>query len=206
MSEETEKIVPPQHEGGEKNIEEKVKTVDDNDARKLFFIARNRLLDVNRWQEVAGPATASFTLIGSDGQPVNRTAEKGDYFKIDIPGPGSNEGHGADWVQVEAIEDKSDPNGPYECIALRVRPTPNPQDKTENVAHFFNDHATSSFVVERHGAQVTAAVYGRNEVANTESHNLLDKVRNAVVGTTAKAGASDIQWKALVKGLVETKE
>lgn len=206
MSDPKDKIIPPQEEGGEKNIEETVKTVDENDARKLFFVARNRLLDINRWHELAGSATANFMLVGPDGQPAHRTAENGDFFKIDIPGPGSSEGNGADWVQVEAIEDKSDANGAYECIAMRVRPAHNPENKSKDVAHFFNDHATSSFIVERRGSEVTAAVYGRNEVANTESENVVDKVRNAIIGTTAKAGASDIQWKALVKGLVETQE
>jgi hypothetical protein len=69
---------------------------------------------------------------------------------------------------------------------------------------FFNDRSTSSFVLERDGNKVTAAVYGRNEIPNTETSNVIDKVRNVVVGTSAIAGLADIQWKNLVKGLLET--
>src|SRR5688572_31065879 len=202
MADVKEKIIPPQHEGGKKDIDHSVTAADIDDARKLFFIARNRLLQVNEWDKLAGVASAKFILTDSDGNEVHRTAEKGDYFKIDLPGPGSVEGKGFDWVYIEAIEDKSDSTGPYESIGMRVRPSGNPKEKGENVAHFFEDTATSSFVVERHEKEVTAAVFGRNEVPNTSTTKLTDKIRNAVVGITAIAGFSNVQWKNLVKGLI----
>jgi hypothetical protein len=196
-----EKIVPPQVEGGQKNIEYEVTAVDIDDARKLFFIARNRLLDINRWHDLAGALSAKFTLTDGDGTEVNRTAEKGDRLKIRLLAPGPVEGEGSDWVQIEAIEEKSDSTGPYESIALRVRPASNP-GKGENVAHFFNDESTSSFVVERRDKIVKASVFGRNEIPNTETKNIADKVRNAIVGATAIAGLSNVQWNNLVKGLI----
>ena len=58
MGDVKEKIVPPQFEGDKKDIGHSVAAVDDNDARKLFFIARNRLLDVNSWHKIAGKASA----------------------------------------------------------------------------------------------------------------------------------------------------
>src|SRR5688500_20159820 len=109
-----EKIIPPQHEGGKKDIEHHVTAIDNDDARKLFVIARNRLLDVNRWHELVGVLSAKFILTDANGKEVHRTAEVGDYFKIDLPGPGSAEGKGFDWVYIEAIDDKSDSTGPYE--------------------------------------------------------------------------------------------
>ena len=202
MSDIKEKIVPPQHEGGKKDIEHTVTAIDNDDARKLFVIARNRLLDVNRWHELVGALSAKFILTDANGSEVHRTAEIGDYFKIDVPGPGSSDGKGFDWVFIEAIEDKSDSTGPYESTAMRVRPSVNPTEKGENVAHFFKDSATSSFVVERHEKTVTACVLGRNEVPNTETSNLVDKVRNTLVGTTAIAGIANIQWGSLAKGLI----
>jgi hypothetical protein len=200
-----EKIVPPQQEGGKKDIDHVVHTVDTDDARKLFVIARNRLLNVNEWHKIAGPASAKFTLTDGAGKEVTRTAEKGDYFKIDLPGPGPTEGNGYDWVYIEAVEEKSDTAGEVENIALRVRPSANPLDKGENVAHFFKDSATSTFAIERKGKQVTAAVYGRNEKPNTTTSNVVDKVRNTIVGITAIAGFSNVQWKNLVKGLLGEK-
>jgi hypothetical protein len=200
------KIVPQQEEGARKDIEHTVTAVDENDARKLFMIGRNRLMDINNWREYAKPVSATFKLTDPTGKEVDRTAEKGDLFKIDLPAPGSTEGKGYDWVRIEAIEDKSNGNGNDEFVAMRVRPVPNPENKGENVAHFFKDTSTSSFVVERQGTQVTAAVYGRNEIPNTETSNVIDKVRNAVVGVTAILGFSNVQWRNLVKGFIETTE
>lgn len=197
-------IVPHQEKGAKKDIEHTIAAADENDARKLFMIARNRLMSVNHWHEYAQPMSATFRLTDPQGNEVERTAEKGDLFKIALPAPGPAEGNGFDWVKIEAIEDRSNPHGQDEILAIRVRPVSSPVDEGENVAHFFNDESTSSFVVERHGSEVKAAVYGRNEVPNTDTSNIIDKVRNAVVGTTAIAGLSNVQWKNLVKGLIQT--
>jgi hypothetical protein len=197
-----EKIVPQQREGGEKNIDHTLAAIDENDAKKLFMIARNRLMDVNHWHEYASPITANFHLTDPQGHEVNRAAEKGDYFKINLPGPSRSEGEGEDWVRIEAIEETGNPDGYEESIAIRVRPAPDPRERGENVAHFFSDSATSSFVIERNAEKVTAAVYGRNEATNTKTTNIIDKVRNTVVGMSAKMGFSDVQWKNLVKGLL----
>jgi hypothetical protein len=197
-------IVPPQKAGTRKDIEHIIMAADENDARKLFMIARNRLVDVNHWHEYSGSLSATFQLTDQYGKEVTRTAEKGDYFKINIPAPGSSEGHGFDWVSIEAIEDIGNPDGDIERIALRVRPASNPKEKGENVAHFFSEDSTSSFILERLGNQVKAAVYGRNETPNTSTSNLIDKVRNIVVGVTAILGFSNVQWKNLVKGLITT--
>ena len=194
-------IVPSQEEGAKKDIDHTVTALDDNDARKLFMIARNRLVDVNHWHEYAGPVTSTFRLTDPNGIEVNRTAEKGDHFKIDLPAPGPAE-NGFDWVRVEAIEDHSSPDGPGEIFAMRVRPVPDPTEKGENVSHFFKDNATSSFIVERKGRVVTAAVFGRNEIPNTETSNVIDKVRNAIIGVGAILGFANVQWKNLVKGLL----
>jgi hypothetical protein len=196
-------IVPPQTAGAQKNIDHTVNALDENDARKLFIVARNRLVDINHWDAYCGLVTATFRLTDQHGNEVNRTAEKGDYFRIDLPAPGPVEGRGYDWVRIEEIEDKSNSQGDHEVIGIRVRPAHNPKDKGENVAHFFKEDATSTFVIERDGTEVKAAVYGRNEMPNTETSNVADKVRNAVVGVTAILGFSNVQWKNLVKGLID---
>ena len=196
-------VIPTQQAGASKDIEHTEVALDENDAQKLFMIARNRLMNVNEWHHYAEGMSATFHLTDAAGNEVDRTVEKDDYFKISIPAPGPAESRGYDWVRIEAIEDVSDPNGPRECFAIRVRPAPDPTQRVENVSHFFKDEATSSFVVERDGSTVKAGVFGRNEVPNTETDNLVDKVRNAIVGATAIVGLANIQWKNLVKGIVK---
>jgi hypothetical protein len=202
-----EKIIPPQRQGGKKDIEHTVTAVDDDDARKLFVTARNRLLDVNNWHNISSTVSAKFHLTDANGKEVDRTAEKNDYFKIALPAPGPAAGKGFDWVVIEAIEEKSDTSGPYESIGVRVRPASDPAKKGENVAHFFDSAATSTFLVERDGKTVSACVFGRNEKPNTkDTDNIVDKVRNALVGGGAIAGLSNIQWKSLVTGLIAMKK
>lgn len=203
ITEADEAIIPRQKEGAKKDIDHTVVAADENDARKLFMIARNRLVDVNHWHQYAKPITAVFWLTDSNGNKVDRTVEKGDHFKIDLPGPGSVEGSGYDWVRVEAIEDKSNADGPAEYIAFRVRPASDPKQQGENVAHFLNDRSTSTFALMRDGSEVTAAVFSRNEVPNTKTTAMTDKVRNTVVAATAVMGFSNIQWKNLMKGILD---
>jgi hypothetical protein len=198
-----ENIVPDQEIGFQKDIIHKVQALDLNDARRLFLIARNRLVDVNNWNEYS--AIGHFQLVDSEGHEVFRTAEIGDYFRIDIKAPGPVAGNGYDWVRIEAITDHSDVEGFEEHMAMRVRPAQNPLDEKNDTAHFFSDESTSSFVVKREGTEVTASVFGRNEVPNTSASKMVDKIRNQVVAASAIAGMANIQWRSLVTGLIPMK-
>jgi hypothetical protein len=194
--------LPSQEEGSEKNIEttEELNTVEE--AKELFKEARKRLLNINQWDKVCGKLSAVFKLTNEQGEEIQSDPEVGNYFKIDIPGPGTASGKGYDWVRVEAVEENRDEQEDFESLLIRVRPADNPSTNDSNVAHFFSDKATSNFVLSREKKIVTAAVYGRNEVPNTTTDKPLDKTRNAVVGTTAIAGFSNPQWKSLVNGVL----
>jgi hypothetical protein len=193
-------IVPHNETGNDSNNEYSIQKNDASTARQLFQIAKQRLLNVNAWHQLTGIATAAFRLTDESGNKVHRSAQLGDHFKIDIPGPGTVTGEGNDWVQIEAIEENATDD--KEIIAIRVRPTSNPQNNKEDVAHFFSDETTSTFSVIRQGNTVTAAVHGRNEKPNLKSENIIDKVRNVIVAATAIAGMNKPQWKSLVKGLL----
>ncbi len=149
---------------------------------------------------MAGALSATFQLVNSEGSEVQRKAQKGDYFKIDIPGPGSESGEGFDWVQIEEVESTSSPDG--ERFGFRVRPTDNPQNRKDDVAHFYSEMSTSSFVIERKNNKVTASVHDRNTKPNTDADTAIDKIRDAVVGAAGVATFSKIQWKKLTDGLV----
>lgn len=201
MSNSAENIVPPQNEGSQTNTEAVETLPTEADAREFFEVVKNRLLNVNSWHDYAGKGTADFQLTDAQGREVERTAQKGDHFKIDIPGPGSVSGEGYDWVQIEEIAEEH--TEAEDSIAIRVRPASNPQNDKPDVAHFFTSAATSNFMVSRKGTEVKAAVYGRNEKPNTEAEAVVDKARNAAVATGATSGFSNIQWKSLVTGLLQ---
>ena len=192
------KEVIPEHNGGtQTNTESSVHLSSEAEAKKFFTEAKHRLLNINNWHQYAGRASAEFQLTDHVGKPVTRPPQKGDHFKIDIPGPGTATGEGHDWVQVEAIEEQED------SIGIRVRPVSNPTNERKDIAHFFTGDATSTFIVKREGEKIIAGVYGRNEKPNTNSETLKDKLRNAAIATGAISGFSKLQWKSLVNGLIK---
>jgi len=194
-------IIPPQQEGKASDTDAKTTFDTTAKAKDFYEVAKQRLLHVNNWQKWAGAATASFQLTDAQGKDVDRTVQEGDYFKIDIPGPGPVTGNGYDWVHVETITKSS--SGDTEQVAIQVRPASNPNNERKDVAHFFSDAASSSFIVKREGTTVTAAVHGRNEKPNTNTETLVDKARNATIASGAVAAFSKLQWKSLVNGLVK---
>jgi hypothetical protein len=199
-----EEIIPEQTTGIATNTESETLLPDEDAAKRFFEVVRQRLLHVNGWQKLAGEATASFQLTDAAGEPVDRTPQPGDHLKIDIPGPGSQSGDGYDWVQIEVVEEEHEPDS--DCQLIRVRPATNPTNDKADVAHFFSEEATSSFVVKREGTKITAGVYGRNEKPNTAAETIVDKIRNTTIATGAISGFAKIQWKSLVNGLVRESE
>lgn len=197
-----EQNIPVQQEGGKSDVAESI-TLDSNAAAKQFFRTTcQRLKDVNKWHEVCGSEATKFTLIDGEGNAAHRYVQEGDYFRINIPGPGSSAGNGFDWVRVEEISLKEDKT--EDIFFIRVRPTEPPIKNEGEVAHFFKDQATSTFMVRRKGNTISAGVHGRNEKPNVDASQIKDKVRNAIVGTASLLGFSLPQWKMLVKGLVKT--
>jgi hypothetical protein len=201
MKKDFEEIIPHQEEGMQNNTESDAEFSDEKKAQDFYLIARDRLLQINQWHELSGESSAEFSLTDENGNKVNRLPRNGDYFRIDIPGPGSPNGEDDDWVRIEAIEENKDVNDQW--TAIRVRPAPSPVNEDKDVAHFFSDTATSTFIVRRENNKVIAGVYGRNEKPNMKADDFKDKVRNAAIALGAMVGISKIQWKNLVKGIVK---
>ena len=198
--------VPAQHTGAETNTAFSYEAKSRESATAKYELVKQRLLDIDHWQDFAGAATASFKLMDANGEPTKDPVREGFYFKIDIPGPGTKTGKGYDWVRVESVEEEGDASTNIQGISIKVRPSDNPTTDDDNTAHFYSSEATSNFIVKREGNTITASVMGRNEKPNTEVSNVIDKTRNAAVGTTAAAGISTIQWNLLVKGLIRENE
>jgi hypothetical protein len=194
-------VIPSQDSGIQTNTESTEELATEKEAKDFYVTVCKRLMDINNWQQYAGKATASFQLTDNSGKDVKRDPQKGDHLKIDIPGPGSVSGQGFDWVQIEAIEKAQDEKTQWN--AIRVRPATSPLNEKEDVAHFFSDDTTSTFMVRQEGKKVIAGVYGRNEKPNTNTETTIDKIRNTAIATGAISGFSKIQWKSLVNGLVK---
>lgn len=191
--------IPAQHTGKQLDLEAKVVLPDAESAHAFFMLAKHRLLDVNRWFELAEIPLSTFVLTDPyGGEAVKSRPAERDKIRIDIPGPGPSTGDGYDWVVVEKITEINDT-----LCSLTLRPTDNPLKLSDETAHFFDEQATSTLIVERKGLEVIARYHGRNEVANTDTDSMVDNTRNAAVGLGAKLGLSYPQWKSLIEGLVK---
>lgn len=194
--------VPIQTSGAKMDAVEQVRCASVSAAEEFYQIVKNRLTDVNAWSAMAGLPLSSFKLFDHTGRAVHRQAIKGDFIRIDIPGPGTKTGQGYDWVRVEELIEEIDAND--RVISMRVRQTAHPLGEDDAIAHFLNSCATSTFQVKLLGNSVFAEEHGRNERSNLDTTHVLDNIRNAIIGAATKIGFSYPQWKSLVSGLLAT--
>ena len=107
----------------------------------------------------------------------------------------------SDLLKIEEIKEEKNLN--FESVYIRVRPSSDPTKPEEKVAHFFDEKATSNFLIRRVDEEIFAEVHGRNEEPNTENLNLLEKARNLLVAIGGMIAGSKFQWKSLTEGLIK---
>ena len=204
-----DKQIPEQKNGGLHDTENEKCFSSEIEAIDKFKILKNRFFNVNHWQSFAGDMSASFQLHDVSGKAIDRPPEVGDFVEINIPGPGNISGDGADWVKIVEVNDNPmQPEYDERCF-MRFRPSQNPtadEIEDEEIAHFYSEKASSNFLIYRKGHCVYAQIHGRNEVNNTNTDKLPDKIRNAIVGFAGRIGAGKIQWKLLTTGFLNLDE
>jgi hypothetical protein len=194
-------IIPGQHKGKEIEATSSTSLPGVEDAKMFYDKAKDRLLDVNAWDKIAGIISARFQVVGADGREVSDKVEKGTYLRIDIAGPGSKAGDGYDWVFVEEFSEKYEQG--MQSIGFRVRPSENPFGNQDETAHFYSQESTSSFIVSREENKVYAWIVDRNIRPNQRTKSVADKIRDSAIGTGALGLFSKIQWQGLADGIVK---
>jgi hypothetical protein len=175
-------------------------------AHMAFQAAAGRMLSVNNWHEYAGAGSAKFKLCNNQGEEVEVMPEEGFFISIDLPAPGPDAGDGVEWVLVEKLAAEGSAHSAEEYVLMTVRPAADPHKAVAEIAHFYTDESTSSFIVRRDGMMVSAGAHGRNESPNNKEVDLHDKIRNTAIALMARAGLSGGQWQKLVNGLIEYQE
>ncbi|UHO40153.1 hypothetical protein H5J24_09220 [Chryseobacterium capnotolerans] len=165
-----------------------------------YEILKTRFFSVNLWKSYCGEPFAAFKLCDLKGTPVERDPQKGDFVRINIPGPGETESKGYDWVEITDICYYEDTVS--ESITMTCRPSRNPENKSSHIAHFYSSNATSTFMIQRSATHLKAAVYGRNESPNYNA-TIIDIIRNLIVAIGGMLGVAKIQWKKLADGLLD---
>lgn len=193
-------LIPENKKGKENDLSATAVFDTHEQAANLFNKASARMLAPATWHKLCGSFSAKFELVDEDGKLLNRNAAKGDYIKIDLPGPGPASGQGYDWVKVELVEHVHDDK--EEQYSMKVRPASSPLDDNGDTAHFFSDTSSSTFIIHRVNNLVIASYHGRNEQPNISTDKPIDNIRNAAVATAAMTGLSEVQWQALVKAFI----
>jgi hypothetical protein len=175
-------------------------------AHSGFQAAAGRMLSVNNWHDYTGAGSAKFTLCNNQGEEVEVMAEESFFISIDLPGPGPDAGGGVEWVMIEKLASEGDAHTAEEYVLMTLRPAADPRKAAAEIAHFYTDESTNTFIVRRDGIVVSAGAHGRNESPNNEEVDLHDKIRNTAIALMARVGLSGGQWQKLVNGLIEYEE
>ena len=135
-------IIPEQFKGQALEVEASSVSDTETAAQSLYELAKKKLFSVNDWHKIVAGLTARFQIVDQDGNEVSRKVNKGDYLRINIPGPGNKEGDGYDWVVVEELKEINKED--FQSAGFRVRPTENPFGKKNETAHFYSNETTDS--------------------------------------------------------------
>lgn len=187
---------------GEKSKDKKYSSLktfpDEKTAKDEFIKSKEKLFHVNAWSDIPGVGNAAFILYSADGEPLSRLhPQKGDFIKIDLPGPLP-----FFWVKVTEITVEED------SAQFIVQPSHDPTDRDNKTKtdHFFKDESRSIFRVERIGNEVMAMEIGLNEAINNEGYEAANKgFINTVVSEGGWAVFQENQWKNLTDYLVGNK-
>ena len=192
--------VPIQKNGGFHDTESQKDVTDPTLITQKFDVLKERFFAINQWKQYSGENTADFKLYDSNGNPLDRSPEIGDFIRIDIPGPGEKEAKGFDWVEIINMSHQLSDHLEYFLITCCPSKIPG-NTKNNHVAHFYSDQATSTFMISKTDDKIKAAIYGRNETPNYNAQ-FIDKIRNIFIAIGGMIGISKVQWKALSDGLL----
>lgn len=204
MEPKTNHLVPKQKKGNHTGAKTTLKTPNRDEASILFEAAKQRLLNINYWHIISGKGSTEFKLTDKYGNPLKSKMPRiGNLIRIKLKAPQNKSGGGYDWVRIEAFKHTKDHLKDEEQYGFRVRPVQNPFNKNSESAHFYTSDASSTFLLKRQGAILSAMEIGRNEIPNSSPESFLNKIRNIAVAIAAMAGLAHPQWKGLVTGILK---
>ncbi len=178
---------------------ESIKECSASEIDEKFEVLKKRFFSINKWKSYNKNVSAEFKHFDHSGQAVSRIPQKGDFISIAIPGPGTREANGYDWVEIEDLLHHT--NG-SESYLMVCRPSKQPGKLKSHIVHFYSSASTSNIRISKEGNTLKVGVYGRNEKPNLNA-SLTDKIRNLLIAFGGIFGFSKIQWKTIAEGFVD---
>jgi hypothetical protein len=168
------------------------------EATKLFERARQNLLQVNRWHELAGPLSNGFQLTDEKGNIVkDRAPVPGDYIRIERANQATDTSY--DWVIVEEIEERA-MTAYHISATIKVRPVAMPNQSYTSQLVVAKAPVFSLFSVERIGSMVYASVYGLPK--QQQNSGFLSNLRQSIIQLGTTLGLVKPEWQHLAKGVL----
>ncbi|QMW01577.1 hypothetical protein [Spirosoma foliorum] len=167
---------------------------DERAADEAFARSVTKLLNVNGWSALSSIA-ADFALYSSAGKAKPEgPVDVGDFIQIVLPGPTPE-----NWVRVihKSLDSKR--------AEFTVQPSPDPMaNNPDQIEHFFNDQARSTFRVELKDSTVRAFQIGQQEGINNQQPQAGDRALiNTLIAETGWLFYQKIQWQLLTDYLVQ---
>lgn len=192
-------FVPFQNQGFESDLKYSITTTTIEDAEDCFVEAKDRLLNVNKWNTYNEAINVEFRLTDHHGKSVSRPARKGDYIRINSEE--NKPDGGFDWLMITAIEYDDYPDLNTEMITFRIRSAKNPLNSISGNGHgapLPDIDGASDFIVERTGKKLFASYSG----ANTSKAGPTGLDNTFGGAASSRLQAPYIKWTHLVKEFV----
>jgi hypothetical protein len=174
------------------------------DAILLFKNAREKLININQWNELVGSQTTCFQLVTPAGQLMEASAGSNSYVRVDIAGKGSETGYGYDWLQIEDWVDMEDENENLSLLSFSLRPSVNPEQKNEKTAHYFSADSSITMLLRREANNVKMSVFETNLVINPVAEkSVAGTIRQTLIGSAGVCGLTNNEWEEIVRNLLE---
>ena len=166
---------------------------DELAAKEAFTTSVAKLLNVHGWSALSS-ISADFNLYDPVGKPKpNGPASLGDFIQIVLPGPTPE-----NWVHIIhiSVDEK--------LAEFTVQPCPDPMaNKPDQIEHFFNQQARSTFRVAQDGCTISAFEIGRHEAINNQQPQAGERAFvNTLIAETGWLFYQKIQWQLLTDYLV----
>lgn len=174
------------------------------DAILLFKNARDKLININQWDTLLAGHTTSFQVVSTTGQLIDASAGSSFYVRIDIASKGSETGYGYDWLQIEDWVDMEDENENLSLLSFSLRPSVNPEQKNEKIAHYFSPDSSLTMLLRREANNVKISVFETNLVINPLAEkSVAGTIRQTLVGSAGVCGLTNNEWEEIVRNLLE---
>lgn len=191
-------LVPENKIGSKNNASAFFICQSENEALDRFLKLSNDLLNINKWNVKSGENPTEFYTYH---KAKSELAKENDLVKMKIPAPVNKLGNGFDWVMISKIEkvEKTD----KKALLLQMKPHSCPENSNGNIAHFYTEDATNTFILAKKNNILQFSIHGRNEIPNTKKIGLMHSLRNFLVARGGVFGGSKIQWQDFAEEFIK---